>query len=51
MRSASHNRDRCTRMHVLQRSIAAECDKNDFSAIGSRSIQWLRVNGGVDASE
>lgn len=56
MRGTSHDRDRCARTRVLQRSLAPEsarsaCDENDFSAIGSRSVQWLRVDGGVDAGK
>ena len=54
MRGASHNCDRCARTCVLQRSLAPQsarsaCDENNFSAIESRSVQWLRVDGGIDA--
>ena len=56
MCGAGHNRDRCARTRVLQRSLAPEsarsaCDENDFSAIGPRSVQWLRIDGGVNAGQ
>jgi hypothetical protein len=56
MRGASYDRDRCSRTRVLQRSLAPEsarsaCDENDFSAIGARSIEWLRGDGGVDTGK
>ena len=51
---ARHDRNRSAGTRVLQCSLApdaARCarDEGDFSAVGPGSVQWLGIDGGVDA--
>ena len=46
--------NRSPRARIVQRSLAPDaarcaCDEDDLSAEGLGGVQWLRVDGGVDA--
>ena|SRR6266436_2629903 len=52
--SACHNRNRGTRTRILKRSFAPDAarsarNENNFSVVRLRGVQWLGIDGGVDA--
>src|SRR6266403_1600067 len=54
VRSTCHNRNRGTRTRILKRSFAPDAarsarNENNFSVVRLRGVQWLGIDGGVDA--